>query len=667
LKIEIKYIIIFLVIILSQLGFYGKADSQTGYSQKTTVKKCISFKKKAVNILENFVKENDFLDKERALSYYVKIANYYNETGENLASLNYLFYYLLDVNKDIKEFSPEIYLLIIKNFIEINDLNNAQYYLNGLNKISLKKEELKMDYFFILSEYYSKKNKPDSSKLYYMKFKTFKNNDLDDYYLKLGKLLYFQSKFFAAKKALSIYASSKGTDCLSKYTASLLISEIYLKLNMYDSANYELNKLNELNLLSNSSSLKKRYYRLYYKYYLSKVDLSKSCIYFDKLENMSDSVNLNWQTDILLLNQKTKIKIYNQNQKLLVQTNEQKNKYILVLIIFLLLAILGAVYMYRLVKKNKQLAKKLKNVNGELEIFSEDMIKKAFEQERLNTELSTIHSAFKHQVEMKEEVFNKLKEKSKSVIDSLYYARNIQHAIFPVTDILKRDFNDFFILWRPKDVVSGDFYWFKKMEDNYYIAVGDCTGHGVPGALMSILGVSFLNDIIAKYGSISPSKVLDLLNERILRSINQEGSKSVLRDGMDISLVMIPSKGGTGLFSAAYNNVNIIRENERSPELYELKADRRPIGLYGQYTKKFTEQSFSIKKGDTIYLLTDGYTDQFGGGKQKKFMKKRWRDFILKINSHPLYIQKLLIKEKFLAWKGENEQLDDILVVGIKI
>ena len=539
--------------------------------------------------------------------------------------------------------------------------------MNELSKYPLKDDAVKMDYFFVKSKYYSRNNQQDSAKLYYLKFRTFKTKNIDDFYLKLGQLLFYQSDFLSAKRALFTYSKSNRGDCLSKYFANLLITDIYLKLRMADSAYFQLNKLVELDSLSNNSNYKKKYYTLLYKYSLSQANLKRASVYFDKLNLMVDSIDLKLQTDIIVLNQKVKINISKQNQELLLKTNKQKNRYILYLLIFLLFVFIGTIYMYRLVKKNKQLAQKLKNVNKELQLFSEEMTKKALEQERLNTELATIHSAFKRQAEMKEEVFEKLREKSKSVVDSLYYARNIQHAIFPIADILKKDFQEHFILWRPKDVVSGDFYWFKKVEDYYYVAVGDCTGYGVPGAFMSILGVSFLNEIIAKYGAISPSKVLDLLNERILRSINQEGSKTVLRDGMDISLIMIPAKGGTGLFSAAYNNVNIIRESESKPELFELKADRRPIGLYGQYTKKFTEQSFSIKKGDTIYLLTDGYTDQFGGLKQKKFMKKRWRDFILKINSYPLYMQKLLIKEKFLAWKGENEQLDDILVVGIKI
>jgi serine phosphatase RsbU (regulator of sigma subunit) len=184
---------------------------------------------------------------------------------------------------------------------------------------------------------------------------------------------------------------------------------------------------------------------------------------------------------------------------------------------------------------------------------------------------------------------------------------------------------------------------------------------------MSVLGISYLNEIGIKYGALSTGKMLDILNEKILKSLNQDGSQKVLRDGMDISLLRVEKNTRNAQYSAAYNNAYLLYKIDDEINMIDLKADRRPIGLYGKYEEAFNEIKFEIPDSAKIYLASDGLTDQFGGEKHKKFMKKRLRSYLLTIYDYPMYYQKIFLNEKLLSWKGNTEQLDDILVIGIEL
>ncbi len=255
-----------------------------------------------------------------------------------------------------------------------------------------------------------------------------------------------------------------------------------------------------------------------------------------------------------------------------------------------------------------------------------------------------------------------IEEKNKDITDSIYYAKRIQNALLREEEHVSKHLPEHFILFLPKDIVSGDFYWGFEKYDYWYLAAADCTGHGVPGAIMSMLGISFLNDIVAADKLYSPAEILDQLRDKIISELRQTGEEGSSKDGMDISLIRLNLKTFELQWAGANNALNYIQAGE----LKEIKADKQPIGYHTQQ-KPFTNHEIKLQKGDSIYLYSDGYADQFGGPKGKKLTYKKLDDFIIANYQLPLTQQKELFKQYFNDWKGPLEQLDDVCVIGVKI
>ncbi len=254
-----------------------------------------------------------------------------------------------------------------------------------------------------------------------------------------------------------------------------------------------------------------------------------------------------------------------------------------------------------------------------------------------------------------------LENKNKSITDSLVYASYMQQALLPSEDYFKSILPDSFIFFKPKDIVSGDFYWITRRGGKIFIAAADCTGHGVPGAFLSMIGVELLNKIILDQGIQRPSEILKTLGRGIERTFgSSNNSKALIRDGMDIGLCAIDEKKGELQYSGAFLPLYLIRDNK----LTEIKGERLTIGLLGELS--FTNHSMKIEPADVIYLFSDGYTDQFGGPYNKKFMYRRFRHLLLTIHKFPLEEQKNIINESIESWKRGDEQVDDFLVIGIK-
>jgi PAS domain S-box-containing protein len=257
-----------------------------------------------------------------------------------------------------------------------------------------------------------------------------------------------------------------------------------------------------------------------------------------------------------------------------------------------------------------------------------------------------------------------IEKKNKAIRDSINYAKRIQQAMLPLKEEIKSNLPDSFILFKPKDVVSGDFYWFSAMDDDIFIAAADCTGHGVPGALMSMIGNSFLNEIVNEKRIREPAVILDTLRENIVKTLRQRGEERDAKDGMDIALCRISKKTLEMQFAGAFNPLYLIHNGE----LTEVKGDRFPIGYTkGKEDVRFQNHNFQLKKGDLIYLFTDGYADQFGGPKEKKFMYKHFKEMLLSIREKSMTEQKEVLDGAIEEWKGSLEQLDDILVIGCRI
>ncbi len=246
--------------------------------------------------------------------------------------------------------------------------------------------------------------------------------------------------------------------------------------------------------------------------------------------------------------------------------------------------------------------------------------------------------------------------------DSINYAERIQSSILPETSVIKEHLPNSFILFKPRDVVSGDFYWFNKTDDKLFFACVDCTGHGVPGAFMSMIGNSLLNEIVLTKKINSPSAILSNLNRSIFKVLKQNTSES--RDGMDMALCMFDPKTNTLTYAGANRELLLIRNGE----LIEYKPTKNAIGGFTDSNTIFKETFIDIQPNDLFYMTTDGYADQFGGQKGKKLMTKNFKDFLLQIHHLPMPIQQDELDKKIIHWMGkEHAQVDDILVVGIKL
>jgi serine phosphatase RsbU (regulator of sigma subunit)/ligand-binding sensor domain-containing protein len=258
---------------------------------------------------------------------------------------------------------------------------------------------------------------------------------------------------------------------------------------------------------------------------------------------------------------------------------------------------------------------------------------------------------------------DELEEKNQNILDSIRYAKRIQEAVTPTDNQMRKYFPDHFVLWRPRDIVSGDFYWMMHKKNRTVLAAADCTGHGVPGAFMSIMGISFLNQIANLPEVQTAADALNHLRHNVITSLNKEGSETDTKDGMDISLCVYDFENMIMDFSGAYNPLYIVRDGA----IDVVKADRMPVGVHDRMDKSFTTNKFTMMKGDVYYILSDGYIDQFGGEKGKKFMTKRFKELILDIYQLPMEEQSKILEERLLEWRGEIEQVDDIIIIGVRV
>ncbi len=263
-----------------------------------------------------------------------------------------------------------------------------------------------------------------------------------------------------------------------------------------------------------------------------------------------------------------------------------------------------------------------------------------------------------------QKAYGEIEEKNKHIEDSIHYAKRIQNAILPPDHYVSDLLGDGFIFYRPKDIVSGDFYWLNKKKDLVMIAAVDCTGHGVPGAFMSIVGNNQLNYAVNVLGTRKPAEILNALNEGVTRTLRQTRGGRGVKDGMDMALCVIDYGEMKLEFAGAYNPMFHIRDHE----LNVIKGDKHPVGGFlDEELPEFTNKKLSLKKGDMIYIFSDGYADQFGGSKNKKFMTRRFRELLLEICQKPMQDQRDILEESLDNWMNGQVQVDDILVIGVKV
>jgi serine phosphatase RsbU (regulator of sigma subunit) len=257
---------------------------------------------------------------------------------------------------------------------------------------------------------------------------------------------------------------------------------------------------------------------------------------------------------------------------------------------------------------------------------------------------------------------DEIERQKKELTESIKYASYIQNALLTSQLELKKLLPEHFVIFIPRDIVSGDFYWITKRKSDLIVAVADCTGHGVPGAFMSILGITLLSEIVNRASYNSAGSILNQLRESVMRALNQRGTDEEQKDGIDMALCLINTETNMLEFAGAFNPIYVVKKNR----LIEMHGDNMPIGIAALEENSFTTHKYNLEEDDVVYLFSDGFADQFGGPEGKKFKYQPFRNLLLNISNLPMHIQKNELFKKFNEWKGNLPQLDDVLMFGFR-
>jgi len=313
---------------------------------------------------------------------------------------------------------------------------------------------------------------------------------------------------------------------------------------------------------------------------------------------------------------------------------------------------------------------RLSKLQKDKEHLEKEVVKRTatiqFQKEEIETQRDEIEAQrdeIQRQIEIAEYHKEQVVKQNKDMTDSIEYAKNIQIALFPDKFTLQKVLNKGFCLFKPKDIVSGDFYWVAQIENKSIIVAADCTGHGVPGAFMSIIGINFLNEIVFDEHVIKPNEILNRLRKKIVKTLVNSNKIEEAKDAIDISLIVIDRENMKLEYAGAYNHLYFIRDHM----LEVIKADKMPVGISAKAMEPFTNHELDIKIGDQFYMFTDGFVDQFGGPNKKKYRIGSFRELLLDIHERTIEEQKQIIFETFINWRGNQQQVDDVLLIGIRI
>ncbi|MCW3086045.1 MAG: protein serine/threonine phosphatase [Bacteroidetes bacterium] len=409
------------------------------------------------------------------------------------------------------------------------------------------------------------------------------------------------------------------------------IGSVYLEMKNYPEAEKQLKHSIELGEKIHSYEQLKNPYLSMSKLNSEQGDYKNAFEYYKKYHAAMDSL-LNQESNKLVNEMSAKFESEKQEQQITAQQSEINNRkrsqnFLLILVALAVVLTFAMFRNYRIKQKaNEQLEEK--------------------------NELIAVQ---KHIVE----------EKNKDITDSIHYAKRIQQAILPSMEMQKKVLPQSFVLYKPKDIVSGDFFWMEQWGKETIVAAIDCTGHGVPGAFMSFVAYSLLNEAVIEHGITQPGIVLNEMRKSLNRMLRQKNDETALKDGMDIAVCSFDLENNTLQYAGAYNPLWLLRNGK----LTEYKADKQPVGAFmdSEEIVPFTNNKISLQKGDVIYIFTDGYADQFGGNKGKKFKYKPLQELLLSICDQPMEEQHKILDQSIEEWKGNLEQVDDILVIGIRV
>lgn len=580
-------------------------------------------------------------DLNRAIDYYEKSAevkdNIDDKDGlsdimDNIGNIYYRQQYL---EKSIDSY---------KKSAELNEQLNKQENL-GSNYNKLGNAYFKMGNYDEAGKYYEKSLE--------VKEETGNRKDLSMTYNNMGNLNYNQSKY---KKAISYYEKSLNLKedvdyAYGKAVSMFNLGNTYRQMNVYPKAIEQFEASKEVCMENNFEELLAKNMKVLSELYFE-VNATKKADEYKALLAISDYADVDTEDPVI--------------ESMVAGEMGESEK----VIKFLTDEVLRQKEMVELQARERERENKLSSQR--LRIKNLQIKRQRILMFSLAIVIALILVAlflFYRQIIQKKRANRTLTEKNtviskqqKLITDNIKSASVIQKAALPPDEFVNNEIPDYFVLNMPKDIVSGDFYWMDKREHRVFLAVADCTGHGVQGAVVSMLGIALLNEIVNKSYSKNPGEILDQLSIKIKQSLHQSGDIDEIREGMDIVLLKIDKKTNRFEFAGANNPVYIVRNEE----VIEHKGDRNPIGYYSKGTL-FETRKLDLQKGDSLYMFSDGYIDQLGGELLKKFLPKRFRSLLIEIENKPMAERKEILKNRFNDWRGEYQQVDDIIVMGIKI
>ena len=494
----------------------------------------------------------------------------------------------------------------------------------------------------------------------------------------IGELYYeigiYQSAMNYLKESVSIY-NELGDVSGELYSLNIL-GQVYQEWgNQEKAVEAYLNALEKAVEIDAKTEMYQINYNLF-KLYLNNKDYEKSLFYLQETTVVKDSI-MSVEKEKIMQEINTKYETEKKEQKIELLNNKNKlnraeiarQKVVnisLIIGVLLVLIVVGLFIRQNRIRKKANLMLMAKN--SEIQMQHAEI------------------SEQKDEIEAQRDLVHLQKEKIETIHEhvsqSIDYAERIQNSTLPRKAVLDKNFSDSFVYFLPRDIVSGDFYWWAHIEDNTVITAADSTGHGVPGAFMSMLGMSFLKEIVVKEYVTHPGVILRKMRKEIVNTLKQKGEIGEQKDGMDMALVSINHKTNMLQYAGANNPLYIIKHKNRTLEnasvklfideetpdycLFEIKPDKMPVSIYDRMDR-FKTHEIQLEKGDQLYMFSDGYADQFGGPKGKKLKYKPFKSLLLKNANLPMNKQKQLLSDYFVNWKIKEDQVDDVVIIGIKI
>jgi serine phosphatase RsbU (regulator of sigma subunit) len=561
-------------------------------------------------VLESAQIKKDIGDISGTVSTYINISALYGEQGDTAKSLDYAINaYALCYKNKVKEFYPEVNDALGKSYLACGDtMAGKSFLLKALEGARSANAPLKsLRTLENLVDLAITQRDTAEARSYLLLFDETNKNTNDRQHL--SGLYYDYARYYLLKKNYAL------SEKFSRIAAG--ISETREK-----------------------PDLRVKIYEVYIQALRAQNKMAEAVDAFQELAHLKDSVNAitreaatrRISAEYETKQRDEKIRQLNEKQRQSDAEIAEKNRQIYIVVAGLVLLGFFFFLFSRVYRRNRKNLRLLEMKNREIVI---------------KNEIITSHN--------------------KDISDSIHYARRIQDALLTDVQAIRTMFADSFILEIPKDVLSGDFAWFAETSGKKIVAAADCTGHGIPGALLSIACSSFLSEIVVDRGITDPAQILSELRFTVIRALKQTGALGETRDGLDISLVVIDENKRKVNFSGANNSLCIVRSSQAGPEIEKIDGERRTVGYFLGRGLPFTGHEFSYSPGDAIYLYTDGYPDQFGGEENKKFRKKALMDLLLSVSGLDMKKQEEILLKAHREWRGDNIQTDDILVIGLRL